>query len=81
MWEVLDNGLKSKMEIQWSDISAMNATFPESLPGSLEIEVCNSLSQLWICVDQSILGKEHIRVVEAVALVAVLLPDECLIRY
>ncbi|CAK9197477.1 unnamed protein product [Sphagnum troendelagicum] len=39
VWEVLDNGLKSKMEIQWSDISAMNATFPESLPGSLEIEV------------------------------------------
>ncbi len=39
VWEVLDSGLKSKIEIQWSDISAMKATCPESLPGSLEILV------------------------------------------
>lgn len=39
VWEVLDSGLKSKIEIQWSDISAMKATCPENLPGSLEIEV------------------------------------------
>jgi hypothetical protein len=39
VWEVLDSGLKSKVEIQWSDISAMKATCPESLPGSLEISV------------------------------------------
>ncbi|KAH8965680.1 hypothetical protein BDL97_04G128700 [Sphagnum fallax] len=39
VWEVLDSGLKSKIEIQWSDISAMKATCPDSLPGSLEIEV------------------------------------------
>jgi hypothetical protein len=39
VWEVLDSGLKSKIEIQWSDISAMKATCPESLPGSLEISV------------------------------------------
>ena len=39
VWEVLDCGLKSKIEIQWSDISAMKATCPENLPGSLEIEV------------------------------------------
>jgi hypothetical protein len=39
VWEVLDSGLKSKIEIQWSDISAMKATCPDDLPGSLEIEV------------------------------------------
>ncbi|CAK9257150.1 unnamed protein product [Sphagnum jensenii] len=39
VWEVLDSGLKSKIEIQWSDISAMKAMCPESLPGSLEISV------------------------------------------
>ncbi len=39
VWEVLDSGLKSKIEIQWSDISAMKATCPDNLPGSLEIEV------------------------------------------
>lgn len=39
VWEVLDSGLKSKVEIQWSDISAMKATCPDNLPGSLEIEV------------------------------------------
>lgn len=47
VWEVLENGLKSKIEIQWSDISAMKASCPENLPGTLEIEVlyyCVSLS-------------------------------------
>lgn len=39
VWEVLDSGLKSKIEIQWSDISAMKAICPDNLPGSLEIEV------------------------------------------
>ncbi|CAM6098170.1 unnamed protein product [Calypogeia fissa] len=39
VWEVLESGLKSKIEIQWSDISAMKASCPENLPGTLEIEV------------------------------------------
>lgn len=43
VWEVLETGLKSKIEIQWSDISAMKASCPDNLPGSLEIEVYRSL--------------------------------------
>lgn len=39
VWEVLKNGLKSKIEIQWSDISAIRATLREDQPGVLEIEV------------------------------------------
>ncbi|KAL2644848.1 hypothetical protein R1flu_012435 [Riccia fluitans] len=39
VWEVLESGLKSKIEIQWSDISAMKASCPENLPGTLDIEV------------------------------------------
>ena len=39
VWEILDSGLKSKIEIQWSDILAIKATCPQNLPGSLEIEV------------------------------------------
>ncbi|PWZ26454.1 hypothetical protein Zm00014a_019102 [Zea mays] len=30
VWEVLHNGLKSKIEIQWSDIIALKATCPEN---------------------------------------------------
>ncbi|XP_073002006.1 uncharacterized protein [Typha latifolia] len=37
VWEVLDGGLKSKIEIQWSDISALNATCPENGHGTLDI--------------------------------------------
>ncbi|KAJ8619428.1 hypothetical protein MRB53_027957 [Persea americana] len=39
VWEILDSGLKSKIEIQWSDISAIRATFCEEQPGILEIEL------------------------------------------
>ncbi|KAF8018326.1 hypothetical protein BT93_H3271 [Corymbia citriodora subsp. variegata] len=39
VWEVLANGLKNKMEIQWSDISAIRATIEANKPGILEIEV------------------------------------------
>lgn len=39
MWEVLDGGLKSKIEIQWSDIEAIRATIVDDQPGILEIEV------------------------------------------
>ncbi|PIA45980.1 hypothetical protein AQUCO_01600322v1 [Aquilegia coerulea] len=37
VWEVLDGGLKSKMEIQWSDITALKANFPDDGPGTLDI--------------------------------------------
>ncbi|MCO5554967.1 hypothetical protein L7F22_008507 [Adiantum nelumboides] len=39
VWEVLDSGLKSKMEVQWSDISALNAVFPDDQSAVLDIEL------------------------------------------
>ena len=40
VWEVLDGGLKSKIEIQWSDIMALKANCPESGPSTLTVGVC-----------------------------------------
>lgn len=37
VWEVLDGGLKNKIEIQWSDIMALKATCPDDGPGTLDI--------------------------------------------
>lgn len=37
VWEVLENGLKSKIEIQWSDITAIKASYPDNAPGTLNI--------------------------------------------
>uniref|UniRef100_A0A1D1YZ22 Pre-rRNA-processing protein IPI3 n=1 Tax=Anthurium amnicola TaxID=1678845 RepID=A0A1D1YZ22_9ARAE len=37
VWEVLDGGLKSKIEIQWSDITAVKATCPDDSPSTLDI--------------------------------------------
>ncbi|GFZ11888.1 hypothetical protein Acr_23g0002730 [Actinidia rufa] len=37
VWEVLDGGLKNKIEIQWSDISALKANYPEDGPGTLDV--------------------------------------------
>ncbi|KAL1564407.1 hypothetical protein AAHA92_06756 [Salvia divinorum] len=39
VWEVLDGALKSKIEIQWSHISAIRAITPHNLPATLEIEL------------------------------------------
>lgn len=39
VWEILENGLKSKIEVQWSDIMGMRAVLEENQPGILEIEV------------------------------------------
>lgn len=39
VWEVLDNGLKSKIEIQWSDITGLKANIPEKGPASLHVEI------------------------------------------
>jgi len=35
----LDSGLKSKIEIQWSDICGLKMFCPENEPGTLEIAV------------------------------------------
>jgi len=37
VWEVLDGGLKSKIEIQWSDITGIKATCAEDGPGTLDV--------------------------------------------
>ncbi|XP_066379124.1 uncharacterized protein [Miscanthus floridulus] len=37
VWEVLEGGLKSKIEIQWSDITALKATCPENGLGTLDV--------------------------------------------
>lgn len=39
VWEILDQGLKSKIEVQWSDILSMRAVIEENQPGILEIEL------------------------------------------
>ncbi|KAL0425168.1 UNVERIFIED_CONTAM: hypothetical protein Sradi_1051600 [Sesamum radiatum] len=43
VWEVLDGGLKNKIEIQWSDIMALKANYPDDGPGTLDVVVMNSL--------------------------------------
>ncbi|XP_020409819.1 uncharacterized protein LOC18790091 isoform X2 [Prunus persica] len=37
VWEVLEGGLKSKIEIQWSDIMALKANCPDDGPGTLTV--------------------------------------------
>nr|DAD27494.1 TPA_asm: hypothetical protein HUJ06_028962 [Nelumbo nucifera] len=37
VWEVLEGGLKSKIEIQWSDIVALKANCPDNGPATLDI--------------------------------------------
>ncbi|GFZ17265.1 hypothetical protein Acr_26g0005350 [Actinidia rufa] len=37
VWEVLDGGLKNKIEIQWSDITALKANYPDDGPGTLDV--------------------------------------------
>ncbi|KAF2288325.1 hypothetical protein GH714_006021 [Hevea brasiliensis] len=39
VWEFLEKGLKSKIEIQWNDIIAMRAFLQENQPGILELEL------------------------------------------
>jgi len=39
MWEILHEGLKYKIEIQYQNISAIRAVIEEHSPGILEIEV------------------------------------------
>ncbi|CAN4084368.1 unnamed protein product [Withania somnifera] len=37
VWEILEGGLKSKIEIQWSDIMGLKASCPENSAGSLTL--------------------------------------------
>ncbi|KAH7674927.1 hypothetical protein IHE45_08G104700 [Dioscorea alata] len=37
VWEVLEGGLKSKIEIQWSDITALKASCPDNGTGTLDV--------------------------------------------
>lgn len=37
VWELLDGNLKNKIEIQWSDIVALKATYPEDGLGTLDV--------------------------------------------
>ncbi|XP_020083117.1 uncharacterized protein LOC109706590 isoform X2 [Ananas comosus] len=37
VWEVLEGGLKSKIEIQWSDITSLKASCSENESGTLEV--------------------------------------------
>ncbi|KAJ0006709.1 hypothetical protein Pint_30421 [Pistacia integerrima] len=39
VWEVLDGGLKNKIEIQWSDIVAIKATYSDDGPETLDVVV------------------------------------------
>jgi len=39
VWEVLEGGLKSKIEIQWSDIAALKAHCPDNGPSTLTVVV------------------------------------------
>ena len=42
--EVLDGGLKNKIEIQWSDIMALKANYPDDGPGTLDVVVLATLT-------------------------------------
>ncbi|XP_050383715.1 uncharacterized protein LOC126800392 [Argentina anserina] len=37
VWEVLDGSLKNKMEIQWSDVVAIKAHYPDDGPATLDV--------------------------------------------
>lgn len=39
LWELLDGGLKNKIEVMWSDIASLRATCKDYGPQTLEIEV------------------------------------------
>eukprot|EP00240_Pyramimonas_obovata_P001473 CAMPEP_0118933854 /NCGR_PEP_ID=MMETSP1169-20130426/12719_1 /TAXON_ID=36882 /ORGANISM="Pyramimonas obovata, Strain CCMP722" /LENGTH=476 /DNA_ID=CAMNT_0006876673 /DNA_START=154 /DNA_END=1584 /DNA_ORIENTATION=+ len=39
VWEILNNGLKSKIEMQWSDICGLKASFPENENATLEVRL------------------------------------------
>lgn len=50
VWEVLEGGLKSKIEIQWSDIMALKANCPDEGPSTLTVVVTNFFPVFQICL-------------------------------
>ena len=58
VWEVLEGGLKSKIEIQWSDIMALKANCPDDGPSSLTVVVMYSLPVLcmFVCTHFWLIG-------------------------
>lgn len=58
VWEVLDGGLKNKIEIQWSHIVAIKADFPDDGPETLDVVVLNfssfsTIFSLWLSLSQT----------------------------
>lgn len=49
VWEVLEGGLKSKIEIQWSDIMALKANCPDDGLSSLTVVVIPFLCSVYLC--------------------------------
>ncbi|KAF8073285.1 hypothetical protein N665_1122s0014 [Sinapis alba] len=47
VWEVLERGLKSKIEIQWSDIVGLKANCPEEGPGTLTLVLSRQPLFFW----------------------------------
>eukprot|EP00240_Pyramimonas_obovata_P005988 CAMPEP_0118921670 /NCGR_PEP_ID=MMETSP1169-20130426/872_1 /TAXON_ID=36882 /ORGANISM="Pyramimonas obovata, Strain CCMP722" /LENGTH=319 /DNA_ID=CAMNT_0006862433 /DNA_START=168 /DNA_END=1124 /DNA_ORIENTATION=+ len=39
VWEILHNGLKSKLEMQWSDICALEVNQPDNEPATLNVRI------------------------------------------
>ena len=44
VWEVLDGSLKNKMEIQWSDVVAIKAKYPDDGMATLDVVVIYSFA-------------------------------------
>lgn len=47
VWEVLDGGLKNKIEVQWSDIMGLKANYPDDGPGTLDVVVSGNILPLY----------------------------------
>lgn len=60
VWEVLEGGLKSKIEIQWSDITALKASCPDNGTGTLDVVVrccfhSDEVPSLFLCISSLLL--------------------------
>lgn len=56
VWEVLDGSLKNKMEIQWSDVVAIKANYPDEGQATLDVVVITH--SLYCCFSTKLLGGE-----------------------
>ena len=63
VWEVLDGALKSKLEMPWSNISAIRVSLPEGLPGIFEIKVFFSLFNSFFISPFSFVQENEIKLV------------------